>query len=175
MREKFWEELNEARRKSEVKLWRGIYPEATTINFETLLAHNQWQSRITNQDIVMDQYSSNMPNVQSNSNVKPFYTEFITNYNIVDTESNINCSFFWSFSDRHHSIFMHRDRETVLLIQGYGQVAYALSNEDGSDNRVVHVKTGDALLLPKLTPHKSIPMEPRVTLSIGAIPSKPAL
>ena len=94
MREKFWEELNEARRKSEVKLWRGIYPEATTINFETLLAHNQWQSRITNQDIVMDQYSSNMPNVQSNSNVKPFYTEFITNYNIVDTESNINCSFF---------------------------------------------------------------------------------
>jgi len=38
-----------------------------------------------------------------------------------------------------------------------------------------HLKTGDALLLPKLTPHKSIPMEPRVTLSIGAIPSKPAL
>ena len=175
MREKFWEELNEARSKSEVKLWRGIFPEADTINFETLLAHNQWQSRITNNDIVMEQYSSNLSNVQSNSNVKPFYTEFVTNYKIVDTESNINCSFFWSFSDRHHSIFMHRDPETVLLKQGYGQVAYALSNEDGSNNRVIHVKTGDALLLPKLTPHKSIPMEPRVTLSIGAIPSKPAL
>ena len=175
MREKFWEELNEARSKNEVKLWKEIFPEAATINFDTLLAHNQWQSRITNQDIVMEQYSSNLSNVQSNSNVKPFYTEFVTNYKIIDTESNINCSFFWSFSDRHHSIFMHRDPETVLLIQGCGQVAYVLSTEDGSNNRIIHVKTGDALLLPKLTPHKSIPMEPRVTLSIGAIPSKPAL
>ena len=70
---------------------------------------------------------------------------------------------------------MHRDNETVLLIQGYGEVAYAISNEEATDNKLLHVKTGDAILLPRLTPHKSIPLEPRVTLSIGAMPSKPAL
>ncbi|MAV94271.1 MAG: hypothetical protein CMA31_01115 [Euryarchaeota archaeon] len=175
MREKFWEELNEARSKNEVKYWQGVFPEADTIDFPTVLAHNQWEARITNQDTVMTNYSSNMSNVQSNPTLKPFYTEFMNNYKVVDTESIYNANLFWSFSDRHHSIFMHRDPETVFLIQGYGEVAYAISNEDGSGNKLFHVKTGDALLLPRLTPHKSIPLEPRVTLSIGAIPSKPAL
>ena len=123
----------------------------------------------------MTQYASNMSNVQSNPTIRPFYTEFMNNYKVVDTETIYNASFFWSFSDRHHSIFMHRDPESVLLIQGYGEVAYAISDELGTENRLFHVKTGDAFFLPRLTPHKSIPLEPRVTLSIGAIPSKPAL
>jgi len=70
---------------------------------------------------------------------------------------------------------MHRDEETVLLIQGVGEVAYALSNEEASKNSLIQIKTGDALLLPRLIPHKSIPLEPRVTLSIGAMSSKPAM
>ena len=175
MREKFWEELNEARSKNEVKHWNNVFPEADTIDFPTLLAHNQYESRITNNDTVMTQYASNMSNVQSNPTIRPFYTEFMNNYKVVDTETIYNASFFWSFSDRHHSIFMHRAPESVLLIQGYGEVAYAISDELGTENRLFHVKTGDAFFLPRLTPHKSIPLEPRVTLSIGAIPSKPAL
>ena len=90
-------------------------------------------------------------------------------------ENLINCSLFWSLSDKHNSLFMHRDAESVLLIQGYGEIAYVLSNEEANENRVIHVKTGDVLLLPRLLPHKSIPLEPRVTLSIGATPSKSAL
>ena len=175
MREKFWKELNEARRYNQVQHRPGVYPEAKIINFETLLTINQYISRVTNIDTVMNQYSSHLPQVETHKELKPFYTEFITNYKSFQTENLINCSLFWSLSDKHHSIFMHRDNETVLLIQGYGEVAYAISNEEATDNKLLHVKTGDAILLPRLTPHKSIPLEPRVTLSIGAMPSKPAL
>ncbi len=175
MREKFWEELNEARTNNQVKHWPGIFPEAKNINFDTLLTINQYISRVTNHDMVMDGYSSNLPSVETHKQIKPFYTEFITNYKPFQTETVYNCSLFWSLSDKHHSIFMHRDAESVLLIQGYGEVAYALSNEEANENRLIHVKTGDAFLIPRLTPHKSIPLEPRVTLSIGATPSKPAL
>ena len=175
MREQFWEELNEARTNNQVKLWSGIFPEAKNINFDALLTINQYISRVTNHDMVMDGYSSNLPSVETHKQIKPFYTEFITNYEPYQTETEYNCSLFWSLSDKHHSIFMHRDAESVILIQGYGEVAYALSNEEANENRLIHVKTGDALLLPRLTPHKSIPLEPRVTLSIGATPSKPAL
>ena len=66
------------------------------------------------------------------------------------SETIINCSLFWSLSDKHHSIYMHRDEETVLLIQGVGEVAYALSNEEASKNSLIQMKTGDALLLEKL-------------------------
>ena len=175
MREQFWEELNEARSNNEVRHWQGIFPEANTLNFETLVTINQYISRVTNHDMIMDGYSSHLPQVEHQKQIKPFYTEFVTNYKPYQTENLINASLFWSLSDIHHSIFMHRDNESVLLIQGYGEVAYALSNEEASKNQLLHVKTGDALLLPRLTPHKSIPLEPRVTLSIGAMPSKPAM
>lgn len=175
MRETFWQELNEARQTREVKYWPGIFPEATIINFDTLLQQNQYVSRVSNNDSVMDQYSSHLPNVEQNKHIKPFYTEFITNYTPVETETKINCSFFWSFSDKHHSIYMHRDHESVLLIQGYGEVCMPTSTEEGDEFKMWHLKTGDALFLPRLTPHKSIPFCPRVTLSIGAIASKPAL
>ena len=34
------------------------------------------------------------------------------------------------------------------------------------------LKTGDAIFIPRLYGHKSVPMGPRVTLSLGANPSK---
>ena len=74
MRETFWQELNEARQTREVKYWPGIFPEATIINFDTLLQQNQYVSRVSNNDIVMDQYSSNLPGVETNKHIKPFYT-----------------------------------------------------------------------------------------------------
>ena len=175
MREQFWKELNEARSKNEVKYWPGIFPEATIVNFETLLAENQYISRLTNHDTVMDGYSSHLPKVESNKHIKPFFTEFVTNYKPIDSETIVNIGFFWSFSDKHHSIYMHRDPESVLLIQGYGEVCMPTSNEEADEYKIWHLKTGDALFLPRLTPHKSIPLAPRVTLSIGACPSKPAL
>ena len=175
MREQFSKELNDTRRTREVKYWPGVFPEATIINFETLLQQNQYVSRVTNNDTVMDQYGSHLASVENNKHIKPFFTEFVTNYTAVETETVINCSFFWSFSDRHHSIYMHRDNESVLLIQGYGEVCKPTSTEEGDQYKMWHLKTGDALFLPRLTPHKSMPFCPRVTLSIGAVPSKPAL
>tara|TARA_B100001964_G_scaffold117868_1_gene131324 strand:- start:3269 stop:3814 length:546 start_codon:yes stop_codon:yes gene_type:complete len=175
MREQFWKELNEARKNNQVKHWPGMFPEASIINFETMLTINQYVSRVTNHDTVMDQYSSHLPGIETRKEIKSFYIEFLDNYEPYQTETIINCSLFWSLSDKHHSIYMHRDEETVLLIQGVGEVAYALSNEEASKNSLIQIKTGDALLLPRLIPHKSIPLEPRVTLSIGAMSSKPAM
>ena len=37
MREQFWKELNEARKNNQVKHWPGMFPEASIINFETML------------------------------------------------------------------------------------------------------------------------------------------
>ena len=37
---------------------------------------------------------------------------------------------------------------------------------------IYHCKTGDALLLPRLTNHKPLILGPRVTLSLGANPLK---
>ena len=37
MREKFWEELNEARSKNEVKLWKEIFPEAKMVSAKIYL------------------------------------------------------------------------------------------------------------------------------------------
>lgn len=173
LREKFWEELNEARSKNEVKHWSGAFPEAEVINFESLLSINQYISRATNHDPVLDNYSNNLRKVETHKEVKPFYTEFITNYKPCQAETIFNCSLFFSLSDRHLAHFMHRDAESVLLIQGYGEIVYAVSNEEANENRLIHLKTGDVLLLPRLTPHKSIPLEPRVTLSIGAYSSNP--
>ena len=85
---------------------------------------------------------------------------------------SFNASFFFSLSDGHHSVHIHRDYESVLLIQGYGDVTFITANEDNSKKEVFTLSTGDAIFIPRLYGHKSVPMGPRVTLSLGANPSK---
>jgi hypothetical protein len=170
MRELFWKELNKASSNKEVKHWQGIFPEAAIINFETLLNQSQYISRLTGHDTIMDNYCVNMPNVENNKHIKPFFTEFVTNYTSVEGDVKVNCSFFWSLSDNHSSLHMHRDLESVLLIQGYGEVCIPTTNEEADNYKIQHLKIGDALFLPRLLPHKAIPLSPRVTLSIGANP-----
>ena len=168
MREQFWKELNEAGRTREVKYWSGAFPEAAIINFETLLQQNQYVAKNTLVDTVLDNYETHLPSVESNKHIKPFFTEFITNYEVLEAETKFTCSLFWSFSDRHNSLMFHRDPECILLIQGYGDICMPTSNEQGDEFKPWHLKTGDALFLPKLTAHKPISLGPRVTLSIGA-------
>jgi len=40
------------------------------------------------------------------------------------------------------------------------------------NKEIYHCRTGDALLLPRLTNHKPLILGPRVTLSLGANPLK---
>ena len=171
MREDFWNELNESRELLVPKMWKGVFPEADNINFHTLVEINQYKASVSNNDQLL-KGTAHIPGVEFDERIKPFYLEFVEKYKKVDTETIWNASLFFSLSDAHHSVHIHRDYETVLLIQGYGECGYLTVNEDATKKELFHLKTGDAILFPRLYGHKSIPMGPRVTLSLGSNPSK---
>ncbi len=170
-RRNFWAELNQTRAEGVPKVWTGAFPEATNIDFHTLLQANQYIASVTNEDKIL-KGTAHLPQVEMDPVIKPYHIEYMENYDRVDTETIFNASLFFSFSDGHHSVHMHRDYESVLLIQGYGEVTFITANENNTKKDVHTLKTGDAIFIPRLYGHKSVPMGPRVTLSLGANPSK---
>ena len=136
-----------------------------------MLQANQYLTTVTNEDRIL-KGGAHLPGVETDPMIKPYHIEFMENYQRIDTETLFNASLFFSFSDGHHSVHMHRDYESVLLIQGYGDVTFITANEDNSKKEVFTLSTGDAIFIPRLYGHKSVPMGPRVTLSLGANPAK---
>lgn len=171
MREQFWKELNAARALNKSQLWKGVFPEAAVLDINCVCEVNQYIASTTGMNTFGD--GGPMVNgVQGDRRVRPFYTEFINNYDMIGSEITWNSLFFFSLVDTHNSFSLHNDVETVFLIQGYGDVAYITVDETGENKQVHHLTTGDALLLPPLYNHKPIPLGPRVTLSLGALPKK---
>ena len=168
-RENFWKEVNEARARNESRLWKGVFPEASVLDMNVLCDINQYLTSTCGTNAFESSGPMVSP-VHGDPRVKPFYTEFINNLTRVGTEINWNSLFFFSLCDTHNSFPLHGDTETVFLIQGHGDVGMITVNEDGSDKQLHHMQTGDVLLLPPLYWHKPIPMGPRVTLSLGALP-----
>ena len=170
MREDFWKEVNEARKLGQSRFWKGAFPEASVLDMNCLMDVNQYISTTTGNNA----FKNNAPMVtpaHGDERVKPFYTEFISNLDRIDTEIDWNSLFFFSLSDTHNSFPLHGDTETVFLIQGHGEVAMVTSSFDNPmESKIHHMKTGDVLLLPPLNNHKPIPLGPRVTLSLGALP-----
>ena len=117
-------------------------------------------------------WTGHTPGAHADARIKPFFTEFINNYKRIDTEIDFNSLLFFSFSDSHHSVNLHRDTETVFLIQGYGECVFVAVNDDGSQKDLYRMKTGDAIILPPMYSHKSVPLGPRVTLSLGGLPKQ---
>ena len=52
------------------------------------------------------------------------------------------------------------------------KLSILVTDADTMSKKIYHCKTGDALLLPRLTNHKPLILGPRVTLSLGANPMK---
>lgn len=171
MREQFWTELNAARSANECRLWKGVFPEAAVLDINCVCEINQYLTTHTGANAFGDGGPMLTP-VHGDPRVRPFYTEFINNIQVVGTEINWNSLFFFSLVDTHSSFSLHSDVETVFLIQGYGEVAMIVADEHQQNKQILHLQTGDALLLPPLYNHKPIPMGPRVTLSLGALPKK---
>ena len=170
MREDFWKEVNDARKLGESRFWKGAFPEASVLDMNCLMDVNQYLATTTGNNAFKNNAPLVTP-VHGDHRVKPFYTEFISNLNRIDTEIDWNSLFFFSLSDIHAAFPLHGDTETVFLIQGYGEVAMVTSSFDNPmKSKIHHMKTGDALLLPPLNNHKPIPLGPRVTLSLGALP-----
>lgn len=169
MREQFWKEVNETRELNQSRLWKGVFPEASVLDLNCLCEVNQYLASTTGKNA----FEGGGPMVtpaHGDVRVKPFYTEFINNLKRVGTEIDWNSLFFFSLCDTHNSFPLHGDTETVFLIQGYGDVGMITSNDDGSKKVIHHMETGDVLLIPPLYNHKPIPLGPRVTLSLGALP-----
>jgi len=174
-REEFWKELNETRSKGLSRYWPGIFPEASILDFNLLVEVNQYLFETRQypdvQNFIRDG-SAVLGPAHTDSRVKTFLIEFIENYNRIDTETEWNSHLFFSLSDNHHSVDLHKDAETVFLIQGYGECAYITNkdSEGGSSKKDIHrMNTGDVLLLPPYYAHKPIPLGPRITLSINGV------
>jgi|TARA_B100001741_G_scaffold284434_1_gene259989 hypothetical protein len=171
MRQEFWKELNEARHQGVCKYWENVFPEANVIDFNLLVELNQYIVSVTGQNVLQNN-SASISGAHADARIKPFFTEFINNYKRIDTEIDFNSLLFFSFSDGHHSVNLHRDTETVFLIQGYGECVFVAVNDDGSQKDLYRMKTGDAIILPPMYSHKSVPLGPRVTLSLGGLPKQ---
>jgi mannose-6-phosphate isomerase-like protein (cupin superfamily) len=172
MREDFWRSLNESRLTGNWKFWENVFPEASVMDMTCLIEINQYLS-VNGGKNAFSTHQPLLGPVHHDSRVKPFYKEFIENYDRVSGEVVWNSLLFFSLSDQHASFDMHSDGETVLLIQGYGEVGMVVKHaNDPGNHQLLHLKTGDVLLMPPGTIHKPIPLGPRVTLSIGALPEK---
>jgi mannose-6-phosphate isomerase-like protein (cupin superfamily) len=171
VREQFWKEVNDARKLNQCRYWKNIFPEASVMDINCLTEVNQYLS-ITGAENSFIHNKPMVGPVHSDVRVKPFYTEFISNFERQGTETNWNALFFYSLSDISNAFEMHSDTESVFLIQGYGDVGMVISDAETSEKTIYHLKTGDAILIPPLTIHKPIPIGPRVTLSIGSMPNK---
>lgn len=169
MRKEFWKELNEARSKGTWQLWKNAFPEASALDMTCLVEINQYIS-ISGGKNAFIQNQSLLGPVQHDTRVKPFYTEFVGNYDRIASEINWSGLFFFSLSDQQPAFEMHSDEETVILIQGYGEVGMITRHPEEANHHIHHMKTGDTLLLPPGTIHKPVPLGPRVTLSLGALP-----
>lgn len=171
MREEwFWEEVNEARATGESRLWKNAFPEANVLDMNCLVEVNQYLATVSGANPLAYQHQTMMSPVHWDERVKPFYSEFLSNFERQGTETDWNSFFFFSTSDEHQSLNLHGDTESVLLIQGYGDVGMVTYHQDKPGKIIHHMETGDALLLPPLYIHKPVPIGPRVTLSLGAIP-----
>ena len=167
-----WEQVNEDRKNLKVAHYENAFPDVLDdINFTTLVEVNQYKSTVSNVD-EFTKGSSHIPDVGSDKRIVKYLLEFQKNYERHETEGHFNASLFYSLSDGHNSLFLHNDYETVLLIQGYGETAYLVTDADTFSKQIYHCKPGDALLLPRLTNHKPLILGPRVTLSLGANPMK---
>ena len=174
-REKFWNELNESRDIGRAKHWNNIFPEASIIDFNLLTELNQYLVSTNGRNCFFPEGQSPLTNISPahcDARIKPFFSEFIQNYKRIDTEIDWNSLLFFSLSDGHHGVNLHRDVESVILIQGYGKVAYVSVNDDGTKKDIWEMETGDVLLFPPMYAHKSIPLGPRVTLSLGGLPKR---
>ena len=78
-RRNFWAELNQTRAGGKPKVWKNVFPEATNINFHTLLEANQYQAAITNDDKIL-KGTAHLPGVEMDPRVKPYHIEFKENY-----------------------------------------------------------------------------------------------
>ena len=175
-REEFWKEVNEARKSGQSKYWSNIFPEAEIIDFNLLADLNQYLFETRQypdyQNFLRDGGAVMSP-AHADERIKPFLAEFVDNYNRVDTETDWNSCLFFSLSDNHHSVDLHKDQETVFLIQGRGEVAYVTVSDDQPPKKDIRrMNPGDVLLLPPHYAHKSIPMGPRVTLSLAGTRSQ---
>lgn len=167
-----WNQVNEDRKNLKVAVYRDAFPNAKDdINFETLVEVNQYKATITNVD-ELARGGSHLPDVGSDKRLQKYMLDFQSNYDRHETETHFNASLFYSMSDTHNSLMLHNDYETVLLIQGYGQVAYLVTDKDTQEKTIYTLNPGDAILLPRLTNHKPMIIGPRVTLSLGANPMK---
>lgn len=169
MRNEFWKELNEARTNGKWRLWNNVFPEASTLDMTCLVEVNQYIAISGGKNAFANNQSLVGP-AHHDTRAKPFYTEFIENYDRIATEINWNSLFFFSLSDQQPAFEMHSDEETVILIQGYGEVGMVTRHPEAPSHHIHHMKTGDVLLLPPGTIHKPVPLGPRVTLSLGALP-----
>ena len=171
-REGFWKELNEARGAGISMYWPGVFPAASIIDFNLLVEVNQYLSESTGQNFLLPEPSTVLSPAHTDDRIRPFFTEFIENYKRVDTEIDWNSLLFFSIYDGHHSVHLHKDVESVFLIQGNVEVGFLAGNDDRSKKDFYHMKTGDVLLYPPMYAHKSVPFGPRVTLSLGGLPKK---
>lgn len=167
-----WDQINEDRKNLKVAHYKNAFPDALDdINFTTLVEINQYKSTVSNVDEFV-KGSTHISDVGSDKRIQKYLLEFQKHYERHETEGHFNASLFYSLSDGHNSLFLHNDYETVLLIQGYGETAYLVTDADTMNKEIYHCRTGDALLLPRLTNHKPLILGPRVTLSLGANPMK---
>ena len=85
-RRNFWAELNQTREQGIPKMWKNVFPEASNINFHTLLEANQYNAAISNKDEII-KGSAHLPGVEMDPIVKPYHLEFQENYQRIDTET----------------------------------------------------------------------------------------
>ena len=83
-RRNFWAELNQTRQGGVPKVWKSVFPEATNIDFHTLLQANQYIASETNEDKIL-KGTAHLPAVEMDPVVKPYHIEFMENYERVDT------------------------------------------------------------------------------------------
>ena len=167
-----WNQLNEDRKNLKVSVYKNAFPNALEdINFNSLVEINQYKATITNVD-ELARGGSHLPDVGSDKRIQKYLLDFQLNYDRHDTETHFNASLFYSMSDTHNSLMLHNDYETVLLIQGFGDIAYLVTDSDTLKKEIYKLSPGDAILIPRLTNHKPLVIGPRVTLSLGANPMK---
>ena len=69
-RRNFWAELNQTRELGVPKMWKDVFPEATNINFHSLLEANQYNAAISNKDEII-KGSAHLPGVVASYTTLP--------------------------------------------------------------------------------------------------------
>ena len=165
-----WEQINEDRKNVKITHYKNAFPEAINdINFTTLVEINQYKSAVSKIDEFKNG-GSQIKDVNLDKRLQKYLLDFQKHYERHETETGFTACLFFSLNDGHPGLLLHHDYETVLLIQGYGEIAYLVTDAEMNNKKIYHCKTGDTLLLPRFTNHKPLIIGPRVTLSLGANP-----